>query len=119
LRGYIWSADLTKYTDAAGIKARFTLQLELFDVKGGQLSCWNDRFTSDEPVPQKTVTSVVQSCAKERERGMGPAYNQPGANTSRRIPTQLTIVRHIHFRVDSQNNFVVNGQSQASREHRA
>src|SRR5262252_2183597 len=57
LRGYLGA--LIEVDDPAGIKARFALQLELFDVKAGNV-VWNERFTSDEPVPQKTVASVVQ-----------------------------------------------------------
>jgi len=67
LRGYLGA--LNEVDDPAGIKARFTLQLELFDVKAGNV-VWNDRYTSDEPVPQKTVTSVVQTLQKSVNAGL-------------------------------------------------
>jgi ABC-type uncharacterized transport system auxiliary subunit len=67
LRGHL--AALNEVDDSAGIKARFTLQLELFDVKAGNV-VWHDRYTSDEPVPQKTVTSVVQTLQKSVNAGL-------------------------------------------------
>ena len=67
LRGYLGA--LNEVDDPAGIKARFTLQLELFDVKAGNV-VWNDRYTSDEPVAQKSVTSVVQTLQKSVNTGL-------------------------------------------------
>jgi ABC-type uncharacterized transport system auxiliary subunit len=67
LRGHLGA--LNEVDDPAGIKARFTLQLELFDVKAGHV-VWNDSYTSDEPVPQKTVTSVVQTLQKSVSLGL-------------------------------------------------
>ncbi|HET8965423.1 MAG TPA: ABC-type transport auxiliary lipoprotein family protein [Candidatus Acidoferrum sp.] len=67
LRGHL--AALNEVDDPAGIKARFSLQLELFDVKAGHV-VWNDKYTGDEPVPQKTVTSVVQSLQKSVNAGL-------------------------------------------------
>jgi len=67
LRGYLGA--LNEVDDSAGIKARFTVHLELFDLKAGNV-VWNERFTSDEPVPQKTVTSVVQSLQKSVNTGL-------------------------------------------------
>jgi ABC-type uncharacterized transport system auxiliary subunit len=67
LRGHL--AALNEVDDPSGIKARFTLQLELFDVKAGRV-VWNDQYTNDEPVPQKTVTSVVQSLQKSVNAGL-------------------------------------------------
>lgn len=61
LRGYLGA--LNEVDDASGVKARFSLQLELLDVKAGSV-VWNDRYSSDEAVPQKTVTSVVQTLQK-------------------------------------------------------
>jgi ABC-type uncharacterized transport system auxiliary subunit len=58
VRGYLGS--LNEVDDPAGLKARFTLQLELFDVKAGRV-VWSDSFTHDEPVAQKTVHAVVES----------------------------------------------------------
>lgn len=67
LRGHLGA--LNEVDDPAGIKARFTLQLELLDLKAGTI-VWNERFTSDEPVPQKTVTSVVQTLQKSVNTGL-------------------------------------------------
>src|SRR5215470_6376701 len=67
LRGHLGA--LNEVDDPAGIKARFTLQLELFDVKAGNV-VWHDRYTSDEPVPQKSVTSVVQTLQKSVSFGL-------------------------------------------------
>lgn len=67
LRGYLGA--LNEMDDPSGVKARFTLQLELFDVKAGK-TVWNDRYTSDEPVPQKTVTSVVETLQKSVNAGL-------------------------------------------------
>jgi ABC-type uncharacterized transport system auxiliary subunit len=67
LRGHLGA--LNEVDDPTGLKARFTLQLELFDVKAGNV-VWNDRYASDEPVPQKTVTSVVQTLQKSVNAGL-------------------------------------------------
>lgn len=67
LRGYLGA--LNEVDEPTGIKARFTLQLELLDVKAGNV-VWNDRYTSDEPVPEKTVKSVVQVLQKSVNAGL-------------------------------------------------
>jgi len=67
LRGHLGA--LNEVDDPSGIKARFTLQLELFDVKAGHV-VWSDSFTRDEPVAQKTVNSVVESLQKSVQMGM-------------------------------------------------
>jgi ABC-type uncharacterized transport system auxiliary subunit len=67
LRGYLGA--LNEVDDSAGIKARFTLQLELLDVKAGNV-VWHERFTRDEPVPEKKVTSVVQTLQKSVNGGL-------------------------------------------------
>src|SRR5215470_2352666 len=61
LRGYLGA--LNEVDDPAGIKARFALQLELFDVKAGNV-VWNERYNSDQPVPEKSVKAVVESLQK-------------------------------------------------------
>ena len=61
LRGYLGA--LNEVDDPAGIKARFTLQLELFDVKAGNV-VWNERYNSDQPVPEKSVKAVVETLQK-------------------------------------------------------
>lgn len=67
LRGYLGS--LNEVDDPSGLKARFTLQLELFDTKAGNV-VWSDSYTHDEPVPQKTVSSVVESLQKGVSMGI-------------------------------------------------
>lgn len=67
LRGYLGA--LNEVDDPAGVKARFTLQLELFDVKAGRV-VWSDSYTHDEPVAQKTVNSVVESLKTGVNLGM-------------------------------------------------
>ena len=67
LRGYLGS--LNEVDDPAGIKARFTLQLELFDVKQARV-VWNDSYTHDEPVAEKKVSSVVESLQKGVNMGI-------------------------------------------------
>ena len=65
--GYLGA--LNEVDDPAGIKARFSLQLELFDVKAGNV-VWTDRYSSDQPVPQKTVTAVVETLQKSVNAGL-------------------------------------------------
>lgn len=67
LRGHLGA--LNEVDDASGVKARFTLQLELIDVKAGNV-VWNDRYTSDDPAPEKTVRSVVQTLQKSVNLGL-------------------------------------------------
>jgi ABC-type uncharacterized transport system auxiliary subunit len=61
LRGYLGA--LNEVDDPAGIKARFALQLELIDVKAGNV-VWNERYNSDQPVPEKSVKAVVETLQK-------------------------------------------------------
>jgi ABC-type uncharacterized transport system auxiliary subunit len=67
LRGHLGA--LNEVDDPSGVKARFTLQLELFDVKAGNV-VWNDRYSSDEPVSEKSVRSVVQTLQKTANAGL-------------------------------------------------
>jgi ABC-type uncharacterized transport system auxiliary subunit len=67
LRGYLGA--LNEVDDPGGIRARFTLQLELFDVKEARV-VWSDSYTHDEPVSQKTVSAVVESLQKGVNMGI-------------------------------------------------
>ena len=67
LRGYLGA--LNEVDDQAGIKARFTLQLELFDVEAGNV-VWTDRYNSDQPVPEKSVKAVVETLQKSVNTGL-------------------------------------------------
>lgn len=67
LRGYLGA--LNEVDDPGGIRARFTLQLELFDVKEARV-VWSDNYTHDEPVSKKTVSAVVESLQKGVNMGI-------------------------------------------------
>jgi ABC-type uncharacterized transport system auxiliary subunit len=67
LRGHLTS--LNELDDPAGIKARFNVQLELFDQKTGTV-VWMDSYSHDEPVGKKTVTAVVESLQKNVNTGI-------------------------------------------------
>jgi ABC-type uncharacterized transport system auxiliary subunit len=80
VRGHLGS--LNEVDDPAGLKARFSLQLELFDVKQGSV-VWSDSFTHDEPVAQKTVDSVVEALQTSVRMGL----DQLTANLARYFST--------------------------------
>ena len=82
LRGYLGA--LNEVDDPAGLKARFTLQLELFDVKQGRV-VWSDSFTRDEPVAEKTVKSVVEALQTSVRMGL----DQLSASLAQYLSTHL------------------------------
>ena len=67
LRGHLTS--LNESNDAAGIKARFNVQLELFDQKAGTV-VWTESYSHDEPVDKKTVSAVVEALQKNVNTGI-------------------------------------------------
>ena len=67
LRGHL--SSLNEVDDPAGIKARFNVQLELFDQKSGSV-IWTDSYSHDEPVEKKSVTAVVESLQKSVNAGL-------------------------------------------------
>jgi len=67
LRGHLGS--LNEVDDPAGIKARFNIQLELFEQKSGSV-VWTDSYSRDDPVEKKTVTAVVESLQKNVNAGI-------------------------------------------------
>jgi ABC-type uncharacterized transport system auxiliary subunit len=67
LRGHLTS--LNEVDDPSGIKARFNIQLELFDQKSGSV-VWTSSYSHDEPVEKKTVTAVVESLQKTVNAGI-------------------------------------------------
>jgi ABC-type uncharacterized transport system auxiliary subunit len=67
LRGHLTS--LNEVDDPSGIKARFNIQLELFDQKSGSV-VWTGSYSHDEPVEKKTVTAVVESLQKSVNQGI-------------------------------------------------
>jgi ABC-type uncharacterized transport system auxiliary subunit len=60
---------LNEVDDPAGIKARFNVQLELFDQKSGSV-VWTGSYSHDEPVEKKSVTAVVESLQKNVNAGI-------------------------------------------------
>lgn len=67
LRGHLTS--LNEVDDPAGIKARFNVQLELFEQKSGSV-VWTGNYSHDEPVEKKSVTAVVESLQKGVNAGL-------------------------------------------------
>ena len=67
LRGHL--SSLNEVDDPAGIKARFNIQLELFDQKSGSV-IWTGSYSHDEPVEKKSVTAVVESLQKSVNTGL-------------------------------------------------
>jgi ABC-type uncharacterized transport system auxiliary subunit len=67
LRGHL--SSLNEVDDPAGIKARFNVQLELFDQKSGSV-VWTGSYSHDEPVEKKSVTAVVESLQKNVNAGI-------------------------------------------------
>jgi ABC-type uncharacterized transport system auxiliary subunit len=61
LRGHLTSFN--ERDDPAGIKARFAIELELFDQKAGSI-VWTHSYSHDEPVDKKTVSAVVEALQK-------------------------------------------------------
>jgi ABC-type uncharacterized transport system auxiliary subunit len=66
LRGHLTS--LNEMDDASGLKARFSIQLELFDQKTGTV-IWTETYSHDEPVGKKSVSAVVESLQKNVNAG--------------------------------------------------
>jgi ABC-type uncharacterized transport system auxiliary subunit len=67
LRGHLTS--LNERDDPPGIKARFNVQLELFDQKAGTV-VWTDSYSHDEPVEKKSVSAVVEALQKNVNTGI-------------------------------------------------
>ena len=67
LRGHLNS--LNEINEGSGIKARFTIQLELFDQKAG-IVVWTGSYSHDEPVEKKTVSAVVEALQKNVNVGL-------------------------------------------------
>jgi ABC-type uncharacterized transport system auxiliary subunit len=67
VRGHLTA--MNEMDDATGIKARFTIQLELFDQKAGGV-VWTESYTHDEAVDKKSVTAVVEALQKNVNAGL-------------------------------------------------
>lgn len=67
LRGHL--AALNEVDEGGGIKARFNVQLELFDQKSGSV-VWTGSYAHDEPVEKKSVSAVVEALQKNVNTGL-------------------------------------------------
>ncbi len=67
LRGHLTA--MNEIDDGSGIKARFNIQLELFDQKAG-LVVWTESYSHDEPVEKKTVSAVVEALQRGVNAGL-------------------------------------------------
>jgi ABC-type uncharacterized transport system auxiliary subunit len=67
LRGHL--SSLNEMDDPSGLKARFIIQLELFDQKSGTV-VWTETYSHDEPVEKKSVSAVVESLQKNVNAGL-------------------------------------------------
>ena len=61
LRGHLYSLE---EVDSPSITARFSIELELFQPKTGMV-VWNQSYSQDERVNQKSVTAVVNALRQE------------------------------------------------------
>jgi ABC-type uncharacterized transport system auxiliary subunit len=66
LRGHLYALE---EVDSPSILARFSLELELFQVKTGMV-VWNQSYSHDERVSQKTVPAVVQALRQDVLAGL-------------------------------------------------
>ncbi|HMC28642.1 MAG TPA: ABC-type transport auxiliary lipoprotein family protein [Verrucomicrobiae bacterium] len=67
LRGHL--SSLNEIDEPGGIKARFNVQLELFDQKAGAV-VWTESYSHDEPVEKKSVSTVVEALQKNVNAGI-------------------------------------------------
>lgn len=61
LRGHLYSLE---EIDSPSITARFSIELELFQPKTGMV-VWDQSYSQDERVKQKSVTAVVEALRQE------------------------------------------------------
>jgi ABC-type uncharacterized transport system auxiliary subunit len=66
VRGHL---DALDEIDKPALAARFTFQLELFDLASGS-TVWSSSYTHDEPVQGKKVTDVVQALSRNVDAGL-------------------------------------------------
>ena len=67
LRGHL--SSLNEIDEPGGIKARFNVQLELFDQKAGVV-VWTESYSHDEPVEKQSVSAVVEALQKNVNAGI-------------------------------------------------
>lgn len=61
LRGHLYSLE---EIDSPSITARFSIELEVFQPKTGMI-VWNQSYSQDEHVSQKSVTAIVEALRQE------------------------------------------------------
>ncbi|MGH9736681.1 MAG: ABC-type transport auxiliary lipoprotein family protein [Candidatus Acidiferrales bacterium] len=62
--------SLEEMDGAAGVVARFAMELELFEPKTGMV-VWSQTYSHDDPVQSKTVNNVVEALQRNAETGLG------------------------------------------------
>jgi len=83
LRGHL--SALNEVDESSGIKARFDVQLELFEQKSGSV-VWSGSYAHDEPVEHKSVSAVVEALQKNVNAGLA----QLTASLAQNFPAQST-----------------------------
>jgi len=71
LRGHLISLD---EIDSSSLVARFSIELELFDRKTGT-TVWNDSYTHDESVNEKTISAIVAAFNRNVHAGIDQLTN--------------------------------------------
>lgn len=83
LRGHLYSLE---EVDSPSLVARFSLALELFQPKTGNV-VWSQSYSHDEPVNKKTVSAIVEALRQDVLAGIDQLTNSldsyVSANTSR------------------------------------
>jgi ABC-type uncharacterized transport system auxiliary subunit len=78
LRGHLYSLE---EVDSPSLVARFSLSLELFQPKTGNV-VWSQSYSHDEPVSKKTVPAVVEALRQDVLAGIDQLTNSLGAYIS-------------------------------------
>jgi hypothetical protein len=60
--------------DSSSLVARFSIELELFDRKTGT-TVWNDSYTHDESVNEKTISAIVAAFNRNVHAGIDQLTN--------------------------------------------
>ena len=78
LRGHLYSLE---EVDSPSLVARFSLSLELFQPKTGNV-VWSQSYSRDEPVNKKTVSAVVEALRQDVLAGLDQLTNSLDAYIS-------------------------------------
>ena len=82
LRGHLYSLE---EIDSPSLAARFSLALELFQPKTGNV-VWSQSYSHDEPVNRKTVPAVVEALRQDVLAGLDQLTNSLDAYVSTKAP---------------------------------